>query len=66
MYRNVISFKRILNLNKQSRLATMKTLSKLERLITVLALVPLSSLEQKEREKKLNERLKRSQQKTKF
>ena len=44
----------------------MKTLSRLEHLITVLALVPLSSLEKKEREKKLNERLKRSQQKEKF
>jgi hypothetical protein len=44
----------------------MKTLLKLERLVTGLALVPLSSLEQKEREKKLNERLNRSQHKTKF
>ena len=44
----------------------MKTLSKIEHLITVLALVPLSSIEQKERERKLNERLKRSQQKERF
>jgi hypothetical protein len=44
----------------------MKTLSKIEHLLTGLALVPLSSLEKKERERKLNERLKRSQQKQKF
>jgi hypothetical protein len=44
----------------------MKTTSKIGRFFTALAFVPLSYLEKKEREKKLNERLKRFQEKQRF
>jgi len=41
----------------------MKTRAKIERFLTVLALAPLTQIEQEERERKLNDRLKRRQSK---
>jgi hypothetical protein len=43
----------------------MRTLTRIERFFTALALSPLTYLEQKERERKLDERLKRVKQKQK-
>jgi len=41
----------------------MNALKKIERSLTALALAPLSGLEKKERDRRLEERLKRSEQK---
>ena len=44
----------------------MKTHTKVERFFTAVALSPFVSLERKERERRLDERLKRHEQKQKF